>query len=320
MSARPNSSTSAQPQSQQALASWRQHHAACLSQALRRPLRRPLSAWSTILVIAIVLALPGLAMTFAKQITRVGGLWISDNAQFNVYLKDASTADQIKSFGQWLQKQPQVASQHEITPDEGLKALTERLHLQSVDDLAAQNPLPTVFVVHLADPSTQTMLDFRQQLLQQDAVGSVSEGGDWIRRLQQISNIVKTSGWTLLLMLGITVVFVMGNTLRLEMQERRAELRLIALIGGTRRYMLRPLLYDGLVMGLVGGLVASIVVYLVMGVLSDPLNQFASSYGAALSTTPPADIIWVLGLTGALLGWFSAQLIGRYSIGRLGII
>lgn len=304
---------------QRALAAWRQHHGQCLAQALRRPLRRPLSAWSTIIVIAIVLALPGLAMTLASQITRIGGLWVSDNAQFNVYLKADAKAKQISRFSDWLGRQPQVESHREISPSEGLKSLTERLHLKDLDMLG-DNPLPTVFVVRLSSPATQTMLTFRQQLQANPAVDSVSEGGDWIKRLQQISEIVQTAGWTLLLMLGITVVFVIGNTLRLEMQERQAELQLIALIGGTRRYMLRPLLYDGLVMGAVGGLLAGLVVYLVMGVLSPPLNHFAASYGATINTNPPPTIMWLLGLAGAVLGWLSAQITGRYSIGRLGII
>jgi len=306
-------------QSQQNLAAWRHHHRQCLAQALRRPFRRPLSSWSTMIVIAIVLALPGLAMTLASQITRVGGLWISDNAQFNVYLKADAKGEQIEQFSDWLAHQQQVESHREISPEEGLKSLTERLHLKKMDMLDG-NPLPTVFVVRLNSTATQAMIDFRQQLLARPLVDSVSEGGDWIKRLQQISEIVRTTGWTLLLMLGITVVFVIGNTLRLELQERRAELQLIALIGGTRRYMLRPLLYDGLILGVTGGVIAGLVVYIVMGVLAEPLNRFAASYGAAISTTPPGEIFWLLGLAGALLGWLSAQIIGRYSIGRLGII
>ena len=298
------------------LAGWRQHHRQCLEHALLRLIRRPVGAWATILVVAIVLSLPGLVMSLGQQISRIGGIWVSDNAQFNVYLHTEAKPDRIKAFADWLDKQPQVASIQRITPAQGLKSLKERLNLHALDEVNS-NPLPTVFVVHMATPSTQVMLDFRQQMLTHDVVDSVSEGGAWIKRLEEITRIVDQLGWLLMSMLGLTVLFVVGNTLRLELQERKNELALISLIGGTRRYMLRPLLYDGLVTGLAGGLAADLLIQLVSGSLAGPINHFAASYGAAIDTSPPARTLWLMLVFGGLLGWLGAQVIGRYYIRKL---
>ncbi|WP_298217382.1 ABC transporter permease [Halothiobacillus sp.] len=293
-----------------ALNAWKRHHARCLKDGLWHLVRRPLSAWATIFAIAIVLALPGFLMTLAAQIKHIGGAWAAEQGQVNVYLKTGTDETHVKDFTQWLQSQPNVRSTHVIPPEQGLKDLARRLNIDSLDS-DIPNPLPTVVVLKLKNPTDQASLALREEIRNNPLVENLSESGVWVKRLQTISQFFDELSWWLMFLFGFTVVSVIGNTLRLELQKRREELALIALIGGTRRYMIRPLLYDGAIMGLLGGLVASGLIYTLLTMLTAPINQFAAEYGTQITVITPMMLTALLGLIGLSLGWLSAQLIGR---------
>lgn len=293
-----------------ALNAWKRHHARCLKDGLWHLVRRPLSAWATIFAIAIVLALPGFLMTLAAQIKHIGGAWAAEQGQMNVYLKTGTDETHVNGFTQWLQSQPDVRSTHVIPPEQGLKDLARRLNIDSLDS-DTPNPLPTVVVLKLKHPTDQASLALREEIRTNPLVENLSESGAWVKRLQTISQFFDQLSWWLMFLFGFTVVSVIGNTLRLELQKRREELALIALIGGTRRYMIRPLLYDGAIMGLLGGLVASGLIYTLLTMLTAPINQFAAEYGTQITLITPMMLTALLGLIGLSLGWLSAQLIGQ---------
>ena len=293
-----------------ALRAWRRHHIRCLKDGLWHLIRRPLSAWATIFAIAIVLALPGFLMTLAAQIKHIGGAWASEQGQVNVYLKTGTDEAHVKDFTQWLHSQPNVLDSQVIPPEQGLKDLARRLNIDNLDS-DFPNPLPTVVVLKLKNPTDQASLALLEEIRNNPSVENLSESGAWVKRLQTISQFFDQLSWWLLLLFGFTVISVIGNTLRLELQKRREELALIALIGGTRRYMIRPLLYDGALMGLLGGVVASGLIYALLTVLTAPINQFAAEYGTQITVITPMVLTGLLGSIGLLLGWLSAQLIGQ---------
>ena len=298
------------------LAAWRRHHRQCLRGAFARLIQRPLGAWATILVLGVMLSLPALVMTLGHQVERVGSIWMTDAARMDLYLAPGTDEEERQALRDWLDRQASVAEQRIIPPEAGLTALTERLRIEGLDSLD-DNPLPWVIELTLADARPDTRLALAEALREQPAVAEFSTGGDWVERLAQIRLFFDELGWWLLLLLGLTVVFVVGNTLRLELHERRREIALIALIGGTERYMLRPLLYDGTMTGLLGGAVASALVTVAVAVTAGPVERFAASYGAAISPQIDPAVIGLLLAAGAFLGWLSAQAIGRFYIGRL---
>ena len=317
MSARAqNETTTTREKTRHPMAAWRRHHRQCLRGAFARLIRRPLGAWATILVLGIMLSLPALVMTLGHQVERIGSIWITDAARMDLYLAPDAGEEARQTLRDWLDQQPAVAEQQVVPPEAGLEALTERLRIEGLDSLD-DNPLPWVIELTLVDTQLDTRLALAEALREQPAVAEFTAGGDWVERLEQIRLFFDELGWWLLLLLGLTVVFVAGNTLRLELHERRREIALIALIGGTERYMLRPLLYDGTITGLLGGAVAAALVTAAVAVTAGPIERFAASYGAAISPQIDPTVIALLLAAGAFLGWLSAQAIGRFYIGHL---
>jgi cell division transport system permease protein len=140
-------------------------------------------------------------------------------------------------------------------------------------------------------------------------VAHVQADAAWARRLAALSNIARAAIWLLTAVLGIGLVAVTFNTIRLQILTQRAEIELSKLIGATDAFIRRPFYYLGLVQGLAGGLVALGIVAAGLALLNREVRPLADSYGSSFGFAflPPEDALAVV-LFAGLLGFVGAQL------------
>ena len=100
---------------------------------------------------------------------------------------------------------------------------------------------------------------------------------------------------------------IVGNTIRLDIQNRRQEIEVTKLVGGSDAFVRRHFLYSGVWYGAGGALVAWLVTAVVIGVLRDPVRRIAGLYGSGfeLSGLPPDATAALLGV-GIVLGWMGS--------------
>jgi cell division transport system permease protein len=118
--------------------------------------------------------------------------------------------------------------------------------------------------------------------------------------------------------LAIGVIAVVGNTIRLEIQNRRAEIEVTKLVGGTNGFVRRPFLYTGALYGLLGGLTAWLVVAVTLALISPATARLAQSYGSHFALGGPGarELGMLLG-GGALLGWIGSWLAAARHLARI---
>src|SRR5690606_29604436 len=131
----------------------------------------------------------------------------------------------------------------------------------------------------------------------------------WLQRLQAVIDLARRLTLGLAALLCVGVVLATGNTVRLIIENRRAEILVVKLVGGTDAYVARPFLYAGLWYGVGGGLIAGALVATGLWGLQGPVTRLAGLYGSdfSLSGLPPSGFL-LLALGGGLLGWFGAWL------------
>ncbi len=114
-------------------------------------------------------------------------------------------------------------------------------------------------------------------------------------------------------LLGLAVLLIIGNTIRLEIQNRHAEIEISKLIGATNAFIRRPFLYAGFWYGLFGGIIACLMVNLSILTLDDSVGQLASLYHSSFSLTlVDTTTVFALLAGSSLLG-----LVGSWiSVGR----
>lgn len=289
-------------------ASYRLHHQQVAADSLRRLLKSPLSTLATWLVIGIALALPAGLYTALGNLESVSGGWDS-SAQISLYLHASTGEEAGSALAGRLQQRAEIAKVRYLSRDAALAEFREISGAGEVLNQLDQNPLPATIVVQ---PS-RTALDpsaARRLLDELKALPEVEQATldlQWVQRLHAILDTGRQIALLLAVLLGVGVVLVIGNTIRLAIEARRDEIVVVKLVGGTNGFVRRPFLYTGFWYGLGGGVLAWSIVALSLYWLGDAVAGLAGAYGSSFALDGP-DAVQVVAMLGggAVLGWIGA--------------
>ena len=283
-------------------------HLQALLGSLGRLIRSPLASFLTLLVIALALALPAALKLFVTNAQAATGNFASA-VDVSVYLKTDVPLAKAQQLAQAAQQRPDVATVTLISADKGLEDF--RTYSGFGDALAAlkENPLPHVLHVRpRAAASSAAGLDsLRRYFAAWPEVDLVQVDSEWVMRFNAILEVLQRLLIIAAVLLGIGVLAIIGNTIRLEIQARRAEIEVTKLVGGSNAFVRRPFLYTGVLYGLGGALLAWGILTVVVLVLRDSVATLARLYGSRylLEGLTPDDIGVLLGV-GLVLGWLGA--------------
>jgi cell division transport system permease protein len=296
-----------------ALRAWLTRHAQVALNSLGRLYRAPSGSLMTAAVLGIALALPSGLYLLTANLQRLSTQW-DGNANISLFLRKSVADAQVRVLADSLAGWPQVASVQLITPEQALAEFRELSEFGAVLDTLEENPLPAVIAIEPAHSDAQTAASLLSRLRRLPEVEIAQLDLQWVKRFQAIVDIVRRSILVLGTLLGVAVVLIIGNTIRLEIQNRHAEIEITKLIGATDAFIRRPFLYSGVWYGLAGALVAVVLVEVAFLQLRAPVRQLAGLYqsGFSLDTLSLTDVVALLAI-GALLGLSGAALaVGRH--------
>ena len=292
-----------------------ERHLQALIGSLGQLYRQRMNTLLTALVIGVSLALPASLLLGLATLRQATAGWDGD-ARLTAYLKtDLPDADASALAGS-LRKD--LAGQADVTLIDRAQALAEFERSSGLGEalaLLGENPLPAALVLTPKAPADEATLEsLASRLHALPQVDDVQSDLDWVRRLNALLELGKRTVWVFAGLLGAGVVLVTGNTIRLAIFNRRAEIEITKLIGGTDGFIRRPFLYWGVLQGLSGGLVAVLLLIAVNLGLGGPVRTLAGLYGSALALATPG-VFGSLGLLllGGALGFAGAALaVGRH--------
>lgn len=294
-------------------------HAQALLSAFGRLIRQPLGTLLTVFVIAIALALPAALWLVVKNAQIAAGD-ATDSIELSVFFKTDVPLEKAEQLAATARQRAGVGEVTLISADDALKEFREYSGFGAALDALQGNPLPHVITVkpkaESAHPSGVESL--RRYLAAWPEVESVQFDGAWVRRLTAILYLLRSVFLVFAIVLGVGVLAVVGNAIRLEIRARRSEIEVTKLVGGTNAFVRRPFLYEGLAFGLFGGTAAIGIVSLAVAGLIDPVNRLAALYGGrfALVGVEPLEALIVMG-GGAVLGLLGAWLGAARLIARI---
>lgn len=287
------------------------HHQQALKDTFIQFKRNRWSNIFTLLVIGVALALPLTLGVILNNLQEIARGWDVGN-QMTIYLKDTASTHDAQALVTQLQKHQGVEKVDYLSAEQTLQQFRERSGFAEALSLLPENPLPAIVVVHpKSNVVTEAeMAQWAQQLQRLPTVELVQLDQEWLQRLAGLIKVADRGIWILSSLLLIAVALVIGNTIRLMIQNRQDEIALVDLMGATRSFVRRPFLYMGILFGFGGGLLACLLVTFALFTLQRPVADVASLYNSTFFLThmTPLQILIVL-ICSALAGWTSAYVV-----------
>lgn len=293
-----------------ALSTWFTRHVSTSVGSLLRLFRQPFASLMIILVIAVTLAIPAALNLVIKNARSVSEGW--DNAlDFSVYLQRGLDESEAQGLARLIQQRADVESVQLITASAALLEFKQQSGFGEALDQLSENPLPHTLVVRPSPANTsQSMILLQEELANLPEADVVQIDTEWVQRFHAILDILKQAVAIGAALLGLAIIVIIGNTIRLDIQNRREEIEVTKLIGASNAFVRRPFLWSGIWYGLFGGALALGLVQYGLYLLEQPVARLAGLYqsGITLLALTLAECLSLLGI-GVLLGfvgsWFA---------------
>jgi cell division transport system permease protein len=264
-----------------------------------------------VLVIAVTLAIPAALSLVVKNVQTVSDGW--ENAlDFSVYLNRGLSESEAAGLARLIQQRADVESVQLITAGQALTEFKQQSGFGQALDHLSENPLPHTLVVRPgASNTSQSMILLQEELGNLPEADVVQVDTEWVQRFHAILDIVRQAIVIGASLLGVAIIIIIGNTIRLDIQNRREEIEVTKLIGASNAFVRRPFLWSGFWYGLFGGLLALGLVQYGLFLLEEPAARLAGLYQSGITVVALAlsESLSILG-TGILLGlvgsWFAA--------------
>ncbi len=290
---------------------WTAHHSNSAFDSLLRLLETPLQSLMTWLVIAIAVALPAALFVVFNNVQQIGQTW-QDSSQISVFLKTSSSPVQVQELrDRWAQR-PDVALATYVSPAQALDEFKRGSGLGELADHLDENPLPAVILIKpkIGGNAPDVLNSLQQALIADPLVADVRLDMLWVKRLHQFISIAERFVAGLAGLLAMGVLLVIGNTIRMAIENRRDEILVVKLVGATDAYVRRPFLYTGLWYGVGGGMLAAILLAIGFWWLSTPVAQLADLYQSSfrlqgLGFIESLQLVLIAGITGLLGAWIA---------------
>ncbi len=290
---------------------WFERHLQTMVGSLGRLWQQPFAALLTVLVIGIALALPACLHVLVQNVRAASGGW-NNALDVSVYMKQSASLADAKSVAERVKKRRDVAEVTVVPADDALAEFRRNSGFGEALDALKDNPLPHALIVRPAetfrDSGHVETLTAELKLL--PGVDVVQLDTEWVSRFNAILDVVRRIVFLAAGLFALGILVIVGNTIRLDIENRRGEIEVTKLVGGSDAFVRRPFLYNGVWYGLGGGAVAWLVVTVVILMLGAPVQRIAGLYGSGFALHGlDAESSLVLVVGGAMLGWLGSFIV-----------
>lgn len=287
---------------------WLLQHGQALIFSLGQYAKQPINNLLITAVIGISLALPTSFYLLLDNVRTVFSSW-DGSLQITLFLSNDITDEEALSIASELEEGNNINSAKVIKRADAFAEYQTLSGFGDALNVLDENPLPTVIIVQPdVEQAGESQIDTLIQTLEaMPTIDNAQYDSQWINRLLYLIEIVNRVIIILSTMLALAVLLIVGNTIRLAIYNRRPEIEITKLFGGTDSFIQRPFLYSGLWYGVFGSLIAWLLITVSMQMLNEPVKQMAnlSASDFELIGLGPGNSLMMLGI-GILLGLFGS--------------
>lgn len=284
---------------------WLRQHREALARAVRKLAAQRAATLLNALVIGVALSLPAGGYALLANLQSVAQRFTFE-PQLSVFLEPGAKRTELEPR---LAADTRIAERRFVPRDEALAELRVAEGLADVVAALEKNPLPDTFVLRAAQAEPEALEALARSLRALPGVAHVQVDSAWAERLGALARIGRLALAALAVLLGVGLVAVTFNTIRLQILTQREEIEVSQLLGATDAFIRRPFYYQGFLQGLAGGLLALAILGAGLAVLNRGVRDLAQAYGSSFELAYLAgnDAFSVV-VFSAFLGWFGASM------------
>jgi cell division transport system permease protein len=226
---------------------------------------------NALMSLTMILMLLLLAGFFILQNVLLASLsFVEQKVEVKAYLENTATQVQVDDLTARIDAMPETATVEFVSREEALRRFREALEAQGREDLSKYleaNPLYASINVKLRSPTDMDAV--AAALREEPIVRDVLNIEALVDNVVTVTSFVRTAGVAMVAVVGLIVLFIIVNTIRLAVVARAEEIEIMRLVGASDAFIRWPFVFEGALVGLLGALVT-------LGLLvaaADPLSQ-----------------------------------------------
>ncbi len=232
---------------------------------------------------------------------------MGDRLGMSVYLKDGLSVQERDFIQLRLKSEPGVKQVSYLPKADALALFRKELKGQeTLLQGLSENPLPDSFELNIDRGYAQLekMETMARRFSVLPGVEDVSYGREGARLLGSLFKLMSYGGFALAVLLGVSVVFIISNTVRLALYSRGQEIELMQWIGATRGFIQGPFLVEGMMIAMLGtALAVGVIAGIFYSLPRDVILALSSPHGLDFL---PLPVVGYMVLTGGVLGLVGA--------------
>jgi cell division transport system permease protein len=267
-----------------------------------------LAATATVVLMLVLLA----ALFIVISGLNSGLAFIESKVAITARLEDHLSQARLDRLIGEVEAMPGVASVDYVSPDEAMDRLRESYREVGRElDLGDEDSTITIFAsleISLTDPDASG--DVSNALAARDEVERVLTKQAEYDTLLGVINAIRTVGLAIIGLVGLTVLFMIINTIRIAVYSRAGEIEIMRLVGASDSFIRWPFILEGILCGLIGAMVTIVLVAAVWDPIQPAMVEIFQM-PTAVSTqflTTLSLLLFAVGLgIGALGSWISVR-------------
>jgi len=233
--------------------------------------------------------------------------YVEQEVQVVAYLKDSADLQEVGHLETALGQMPQVTDVSYVSKDQALKDFLAR-HPDEAEILNSlpTNPLPASLQINLRDPNDY--LDVATYLRSQSPVDRVLNIKQTVDQMITVIGILRAGGIGVLVIVGLIVLFIIVNTIRLAVVSRADEIEIMRLVGASDAFIRWPFIFEGALVGLFGAFITIGLLWLCQGPITGVMADYFKVLPVEASATVGRDVALVVLGTGVGIGVLGSYL------------
>lgn len=269
---------------------------------------RMMSLAATATVVLMLVLLSGLVIVLGGL--NSGLAYIESKVGVTARLVDDLEPAAIDQLVADVSAMPGVASVEYVSPEEAMQRLEAEYaeRGQTLDTGGAEISLYSSIEIALTDPTMARPV--AAALAEREEIETITTRQEQYDKLLGVTNVVRLAGLSAMVLVGLTVVFMIVNTIRIAVFSRSREIEIMRLVGASDAFIRWPFIVEGMLCGLLGAIATVLLVALIWGPIQPLLIeifQMPTAVGAQFYTFVAVLILSVGLVVGMLGSWISVR-------------